>query len=226
MNRRLILLAISFLFVVQANALAQSQDLPKFEFGGEFTTLEREGFGERRTEAGAGARFTFNFNRSLAFETAGYFFPRHCDICRNAGNMSEVVAGVKVGKRFENWGIFAKARPGVVSFSRGEFNPVAIEPHHQFRHGSWRRSRVLPFTKNRHALRPRRYDHSFQTSIGEWSFFQSVYGRVYVVPVYQARENFTQFSIHRGRGFQVLTTDYTDLTADYWSVRFGGFAGF
>lgn len=128
MNRRLVLLAISFLFVVQADALAQSQDLPKFEFGGEFTTLEREGFGERRTEPGVGGRFTFNVNRSLAFETAGYFFPRQCQICRNAGNMSQVVAGVKVGKRFENWGIFAKARPGVVSFSRGEFNPIAIAP--------------------------------------------------------------------------------------------------
>ena len=128
MNRSLVLLAISFLFVVQADALAQSQDLPKFEIGGEFTTLEREGFGEQRTEAGVGARFTFNLNRSVAFETAGYLFPRHCDICRNAGNMSQVVAGVKVGKRFENWGIFAKARPGVVSFSRGEFNPTAIGP--------------------------------------------------------------------------------------------------
>ena len=128
MNRRLVLLAISFLFVVQANALAQSQDLQKFEIGGEFSTLEREGFGERRTEAGVGARFTFNLNRSLAFETAGYLFPRRCEICRNAGNMSQVVAGVKVGKRFENWGIFAKARPGVVSFSRGEFNPIAIGP--------------------------------------------------------------------------------------------------
>jgi hypothetical protein len=29
-----------------------------------------------------------------------------------------------VGKRFEKWGIFAKGRPGVVSFSRGEFNLV------------------------------------------------------------------------------------------------------
>jgi hypothetical protein len=126
MNRCFFLLAISFLLVMQSNALAQSQDLPKFEIAGEFTTLEREGFGERRTDPGVGGRFTFNFNRSLAFETAGYFFPRQCNICRNGGNMSEVLAGVKVGKRFENWGIFAKARPGVVSFSRGEFNPVPV----------------------------------------------------------------------------------------------------
>ena len=128
MNRRFLLLTVSFLLVMQATVLAQTQDLPKFEVAAEFSTLERDGFGGSQTEPGVGARLTFNLNRSLAFETAGYFFPRRCDLCRNAGNMTQVVAGVKVGKRFENWGIFAKARPGVVSFSRGEFFPIFIGP--------------------------------------------------------------------------------------------------
>ena len=126
MNRRLMLLAISFLVVTQADALAQKPDLPKFEVAGEFSTLERDGFNGAQTEPGVGVRFTYNLNRSFAFETAGYLFPRQCDICRNAGNASQVVAGVKVGKRFDSWGIFAKARPGVVSFSRGEFNPIGV----------------------------------------------------------------------------------------------------
>src|SRR5688572_28469091 len=128
MNRRLFFLAIACLVLVQSSSLAQSQDLPKFEVAGEFTTVEREMFGERRTEPGVGTRFTFNFNRSLAFETAGYFFPKECNPCRNGGNMSQVVAGAKIGKRFENWEIFAKARPGVVSFSQGEFNVVSVTP--------------------------------------------------------------------------------------------------
>lgn len=128
MNRRFALLTITLLLVVQANALAQTQDLPKFEVAAEFTTLERDGFSGKQTEPGVGARFTFNLNRSVAFETAGYFFPRRCDFCRDAGNMTQVVAGVKVGKRFENWGIFAKARPGVVSFSRGDFFPIFVGP--------------------------------------------------------------------------------------------------
>jgi hypothetical protein len=126
MNRRFLLLAISFALLMPCSSLAQSTDLPKFEIAGEFSTLDRQGFGERRTEPGVGARFTFNFNRSLAFETAGYFFPHQCSLCQNAGNISQVVGGVKVGKRFEKWGIFAKARPGVVSFSRGEFNPIIV----------------------------------------------------------------------------------------------------
>lgn len=128
MNRRFALLAVSFLLVTLATVCAQSQDLPKFEVAAEFSTLERDGFGPQQTEPGVGARFTFNFNRSFAVETAGYLFPRHCDICANGGNMSQLVAGVKVGKRFEKWGIFAKARPGVVSFSRGEFVPIFFAP--------------------------------------------------------------------------------------------------
>jgi hypothetical protein len=125
MNLRFLLLAFAFLLLMQSASVAQSTDLRKFEIAGEFSTLDRDSFEGKMTEPGAGARFTFNFNRSLALETAGYFFPRQCGLCRNAGNMSEVVAGVKVGKRFDKWGIFAKARPGVVSFSRGEFNPVS-----------------------------------------------------------------------------------------------------
>jgi len=123
MNRRFLLLAVAFLLLMQSHSLAQSQDLPKFEVGGEFSSLSRDSF-ETRMEPGVGARFTFNLNRSVAFETAGYFYPQKCFSCRNGGNMSQFVAGAKVGKRFEKWGIFGKARPGVVSFSRGEFNVV------------------------------------------------------------------------------------------------------
>ena len=128
MNRRMLLLVISFLVLTRVDALAQKPDLPKFEIAGEFSTLERNGFNGGQTEPGAGVRFTYNLNRSFAFETAGYLFPRQCDFCRNAGNVGQVVAGVKVGKRFDSWGIFAKARPGVVSFSRGEFNPIVVSP--------------------------------------------------------------------------------------------------
>jgi len=123
MNRRFPILAISFLLLMQSNSLAQSQDLPKFEVAGEFSSLARESF-EDKSEPGVGARFTFNLNRSVAFEAAGYFYPDKCFSCRNGGNMSQFVAGTKIGKRFEKWGIFGKARPGLVSFSRGEFNAV------------------------------------------------------------------------------------------------------
>lgn len=120
MNRALLIVAV--IFLMQSQTLAQSNELPKFEVAGEFTTLEREGFSQRRTEPGFGGRFTYNLNEKFSIEGAGYFFPKRCFQCRNAGNITEGLAGVKFGKRFEKWGVFAKARPGVISFSQGTFD--------------------------------------------------------------------------------------------------------
>jgi hypothetical protein len=136
MNRTVFVVVVVCL--VQLQALAQSDELPKFEVAAEFTTLEREAF-SRRTEPGLGGRFTYNLNEMFSLEAAGYFFPKRCSECRNAGNISQGLAGVKVGKRFEHWGVFAKARPGVISFSQGAFDafpppdgfpfsPIEIKP--------------------------------------------------------------------------------------------------
>jgi len=124
MTRTCLFTATIVIFLMQSNMFAQSQDLPKFEVAAEFTTFERDDFQGKRTEPGFGGRFTFNLNRAVSLETAGYFFPKRCFDCLENGRVTEVLAGVKVGKRFENWGIFAKARPGFVNFSRGEFELV------------------------------------------------------------------------------------------------------
>jgi len=117
MNRFLI--AMFTVLLLQSQAQSQSTDTPKFEVAAEFTTLARESFGGR-TEPGFGGRFTYNVNQVISVETAGYFFPKKCFSCINNGNITEVLGGVKIGKRFEHWGIFGKARPGVVSFSRAQ----------------------------------------------------------------------------------------------------------
>lgn len=118
-TRALFPIAIVCLLLAQSNAHSQSQSepLPRYEAGVEFTTLGRDAFGGTRNEAGVGGRFTVNLNEMFAVEAAGYIFPRRCFECLEAGRMSQAVAGVKVGKRFDSWGVFAKARPGVVSFS-------------------------------------------------------------------------------------------------------------
>ena len=123
MNRIQFLIALIGLLLVQSQVLAQTPELPKYEVAGEFTTMERGNF-SGGAEVGVGARFTFNLNKTFSLETAAYHFPRTCFSCEHNGTVTQVVGGVKVGKRFEKWGIFAKARPGVVSFSRGEFNIV------------------------------------------------------------------------------------------------------
>jgi hypothetical protein len=122
MNR--IVIALIGLMLVQSQVLAQTSDLPKYEVAGEFTSMQRANF-SGGTESGVGARFTFNLNKVFSLESAAYYFPRTCFSCEHNGTVTEVFGGVKVGKRFEKWGIFAKGRPGLVSFSRGEFNIVS-----------------------------------------------------------------------------------------------------
>jgi hypothetical protein len=126
MNRRSMQFVIVCLLAFQSSVFAQSQDVPKYEIGVEFTTLERDSFGAKKAEPGVGARFTYNLNEMFAFEAAGYLFPDRCTGC--GGRMHQAVAGVKVGKRFEKWGFFAKARPGVVGLSQGDFNILRITP--------------------------------------------------------------------------------------------------
>jgi hypothetical protein len=118
-------IAAFLILFAQSQAFSQSEEVPKFEVAAEFTTLERDAF-NGRTEPGFGGRFTYNLNRVISLEAAGYFFPKRCFSCRNNGRVTEALGGVKVGKRFDNWGIFAKARPGVVSFSEGEFNILRV----------------------------------------------------------------------------------------------------
>lgn len=129
MTRTSLLTVTIVLLLMHSQVFAQSQDVPKFEVAAEFTTLERDDFSGGRTEPGVGGRFTFNFNRVFSLETAGYFFPKRCNNCRELGRVTQVLGGVKVGKRFENWGIFAKARPGVASFSEGDFDIVPQGPN-------------------------------------------------------------------------------------------------
>lgn len=129
MNRTSFLTAVVGIFVLHSLVFSQSQDPPKFELAAEFTTLERDSFSfSRRTEPGLGGRFTYNLNRTFSLEAAGYFFPKQCFGCREDGRVIQAVGGLKAGKRFEKWGIFAKARPGIVSFSDGEFSLLPLGP--------------------------------------------------------------------------------------------------
>jgi hypothetical protein len=85
----------------------------------------------KRTEPGFGGRFTYNLIRSLAFEAEGNLFPRSefSSIAANGvfeggfgaaprGRVFQGQFGVKAGKRFRRFGIFGKARPGFVGFTK------------------------------------------------------------------------------------------------------------
>jgi hypothetical protein len=132
MKARFVVAAIvsSMLSMSWATAQAQAQtkpqpsapdDLPKYELGVDFTTLSLCCYD---TRPGAGGRFTYNWNRRVALEAAGYFIPENNQSGLITGSISQGLFGVKAGQRFQKWGIFGKARPGVISLSKGFFDIV------------------------------------------------------------------------------------------------------
>jgi outer membrane protein with beta-barrel domain len=106
----------------------------KFEVGLQFSSLafrlDQESFGSSsldtaafdagtNTEAGFGGRVGYNINKNVAIEAEGNFYPRRgFPNSTTGGYPTQMQFGVKAGKRYERFGLFAKARPGFLSFSR------------------------------------------------------------------------------------------------------------
>jgi hypothetical protein len=72
----------------------------------------------KHSEPGFGGRFTFNLTEYLALEAEGDYFTREQFTFPQGGHMLQGQFGAKLGRRFEKWGLFGKARPGFVGFSR------------------------------------------------------------------------------------------------------------
>jgi hypothetical protein len=119
-NLSLTLAAIALLLsfdVLRAQAQTNKQDdqnTPRFELGGQLYYLGNTDV----SDGGVGGRFTYNFNRYFAFDS-------EVNASLNVGdeaiglNGALVFAGVKAGRRFDKFGVFAKARPGfTTSFTR------------------------------------------------------------------------------------------------------------
>lgn len=76
------------------------------------------------TEPGFGGRFTFNLTDNVAVEAEGNFYTRdlagafQTSLPNPSGHMFQGQFGAKVGKRFSKWGVFGKARPGFVGFTK------------------------------------------------------------------------------------------------------------
>ncbi|MCA1566639.1 MAG: porin family protein [Acidobacteria bacterium] len=71
-----------------------------------------------KTEPGFGGRVGYNLTQNVALEAEGNFFPREREF--GGGRKSQALFGIKAGKRFEQVGLFVKARPGLVHFSEGD----------------------------------------------------------------------------------------------------------
>jgi Outer membrane protein beta-barrel domain len=110
----------SALLFFSVAARAQSQDAPKYEVGAEFSSLSLRSpdFAGTQDVVGGGVRFTYNVSDSLALEAAAYSYQRlRFSDGAVGGNPAQMQFGVKAGRRFRSFGLFAKARPGVVFLS-------------------------------------------------------------------------------------------------------------
>jgi len=107
----------------------------RFEVGAQFTSLfvdPSNSLGilfDPRThiEPGFGGRVTFNLTESIAFEAEGNYYTREQFSFPEGGQMFQGQFGGKIGKRFDRWGVFGKARPGFVGFSRVLQNPLGVQ---------------------------------------------------------------------------------------------------
>lgn len=137
-----IAVAIFFLSLNNGRALAQADETLKVELGGQVSVLSASNgrgsvtrilpcfnppcpvvttFSEgQKAEPGFGARIGYNFTENVALEAEGNFFPREREF--GGGRRSQALFGIKAGKRFEEVGVFVKARPGFVRFSQGDLS--------------------------------------------------------------------------------------------------------
>ncbi len=109
-------------------ARAQERDAPKVEVGVQYTSLSinHTPAGGTENAVGFGARATYNFNDYFAVEAEGNVYPGGTQSrLLTGGAAQQAQFGVKVGKRWNTFGLFAKARPGLVSFGE-TLRPVAV----------------------------------------------------------------------------------------------------
>lgn len=108
----------------QAQQTKPPDELPKVEVGIDFMLTASD---NGQTLPGAGARLTYNLNRHFAVEGAAYFSPgSSCQFCGGelTGRITQGMIGLKAGQRFKKFGLFVKARPGVINLSQAEFDLV------------------------------------------------------------------------------------------------------
>lgn len=100
------------LFVTGARA--QEPAPPRYEVGLHYSALRVTERSDR--DSGVGARFTYNLNDYVGLEAEATAFPPTED--GEPNNEVQALFGAKAGKRFNRVGIFAKLRPGLVTFHK------------------------------------------------------------------------------------------------------------
>jgi Outer membrane protein beta-barrel domain len=118
-----------------SQAKTQADDPPRYEVGVQFSALTLTPSSGYRTEIGFGGRITLNLNPHVALEAETNFFPNSGRSAepRATGRAFEGLFGVKAGRRWQKFGVFAKARPGFISFSDGAAHYIVDGSNIDFR---------------------------------------------------------------------------------------------
>jgi hypothetical protein len=97
---------------------AAEESAPKVEVGVFFTslTLTEPQFSFSETQPGIGGRFTYNLTDNIALEAESNIQAGRGRTSSVGGDTWQGQFGIKAGKRYKHFGIFAKGRPGFVSF--------------------------------------------------------------------------------------------------------------
>jgi hypothetical protein len=118
-----------FCLCVASGVVAAQVSERKFEVGAVFTSITLDNFKARTsfgtatgdsTVRGLGGRLAYNFTDNVAVDAEGTFFPEAHFGNEEFGQKTQGFIGVKAGVHNKWAGVFAKARPGVMSF--GEFS--------------------------------------------------------------------------------------------------------
>jgi hypothetical protein len=111
-------LVLLCLFSAAGEVRAQSADTLRFEVGAQFSSLTINNFPDE-TLPGFGGRFTINLNDNFALEAETNYYPkeRRFRTNNNGGRSVQSLFGVKAGKRYNKFGLFAKVRPGFIHFT-------------------------------------------------------------------------------------------------------------
>ncbi|HEX8143319.1 MAG TPA: outer membrane beta-barrel protein [Pyrinomonadaceae bacterium] len=129
---QILTLGATCLFFAPGEAVqAQSDETPRYEVGAQFSSLSlRDPSFSNFTEPGFGGRFTVNITDYLAAEAQVDFYPQNrSNVTESSGGRTLTgLFGLKAGKRYERFGLYAKARPGFIHFSRtiGGFSEVPV----------------------------------------------------------------------------------------------------
>jgi hypothetical protein len=76
---------------------------------------------------GVGFNFNYRFAKYAYFDGETNFFPSS-DTYKQPGDVYEVLAGLKIGRPYRSWGLFAQVRPGWVHYD----TPIGQSSHRSY----------------------------------------------------------------------------------------------